>query len=247
MGFEVLYKYHERLETGGYDKDNTKELKRRVGDAYEDVPLEKVAAAIMQQLARRDIWVVDVSLVEYTRKPVSFKETKGGIVIKNKKFILDQDNTLVGQDLVSQDVTPQAVPGQQVVHPHEKVQAPAHQNRRPAAPAPQNRSNGRRPIRKVVYMPSTPELVRKHGLAGRLTIEGEYDVFEDRMNPNGVGTEYLLRDDHGRELWAQDEHFVPAQMNLMADRELGFSKSGRRADNNLKWDGVLDGEIPNLR
>ncbi len=251
MGFEVTYKYHERLEAGGYDKDNTKELKRRVGDAYEDVPLEKVAASIMQQLARRDIWVVDVSLIEFARKSVSFKETKGGIVIKNKKFILDQDNTLVGQDLVSEDV-PQTVPGQQVVHPHEKVhphqkvQAPAHQNRRPA-PAPQNRAGGRRPIRKVVYMPSTPELVRKHGLAGRLTIEGEYEVFEDRMNPNGVGTEYLLKDDHGRELWAQDEHFVPAQMNLMADRELGFSRSGSRQDNNLKWDGMINDQAPTLR
>jgi hypothetical protein len=247
MGFECTFKYHERLDAGGYDKENTKEMKRRIGDVYDDVPLEKLASAIMQQLARRDIWVVDVSVVEFARKAVSFKETKGGIVIKNKKFILDQDSGLIGTDLVSEEV-PQSVPGQPVVHPHEKLRPTGNRKPTPPTPVPgRPQPARRRPTKKVVYMPSTPELVRKHGLAGRLTIEAEYEVVEDRMNPSGVGIEYLIHDDHGRELWAQDEHFVPAQMNLMADRELGFSNSGRRADNNLKWDGVIEGEAPSLR
>jgi hypothetical protein len=249
MGYEITYKYHERLEAGGYDKENVKELKRRVGEAYDDVPLEKLAAAIMQQLARRDIWVIDVELMEYTRKKITFKETKGGIVIKNKKFILDNDNTLVGQDLVSEEIAP-SVPGQQVVHPHEQIrpqqsQAPARQQ---PSRAPTPPSRPQRVRRRVVYMPSTPELIMKHGLAGRLTVEKEYDVFEDRMNPSGVGVEYLIKDDRGRDCWAQDEHFVPSQTNLLGDRELGFSKSSRNSDNNnLKWDGVINSDVPSLR
>lgn len=37
MGFEVLFKYHERLEEGGYDKEDEKEMSKKVGKAYDDV------------------------------------------------------------------------------------------------------------------------------------------------------------------------------------------------------------------
>ena len=95
MGYEVVYFFHPRDEEGNYQKNETKELKKKVGDAFEDVPLEKLASVVMSQLARRDIWVFDVKIQELVKKEISFKETKGGIVIKNKKFLEFDDNQIL--------------------------------------------------------------------------------------------------------------------------------------------------------
>ena len=87
MGFECCYYYHEKVD-GDYNKEETKTFKKKVGDPFDDVPLEKLAASIMAQMARRDIWIVNVEIFELSKKPVNFKESKGGIVIKTKSFLL---------------------------------------------------------------------------------------------------------------------------------------------------------------
>jgi len=48
----------------------------------EEVPVEKLASAVMMQLARRDIMVFNVEISEFIKRKVSFKETKGGVLIK---------------------------------------------------------------------------------------------------------------------------------------------------------------------
>ena len=88
MGFECIYYFHKKVD-GDYDRENKETFKKKVGDPFDDVPLEKLAASIMAQMARRDIWIVDVEIFELTKKQISFKESKGGIVIKNKKFSFD--------------------------------------------------------------------------------------------------------------------------------------------------------------
>lgn len=126
MGYEISYFYHERLEEGGYDKDETKVMKRRVGDPFDDLPLEKCAGAVMAQLARRDIWVVDVEIFELSRKKITFRETKGGIVIKNKKFAVgDEGNqNLVVTDLVEEQ---QQFHGQQAALMQMPMDTPGYQ------------------------------------------------------------------------------------------------------------------------
>ena len=85
MGFEVVFKYHDKIENG-YDTLENKTFKKKFGDPYEDVPLSKLALFIMGQLARRDIWIVDVEINEFIKKSISFRENKSGIIIKNNKF-----------------------------------------------------------------------------------------------------------------------------------------------------------------
>src|SRR5205809_229584 len=90
MGYEILYQFHPRKEDGGYNTELTEEKTVRVGKPFDDTPLEKCAAAIMMQLARRDVWVVDVKVTELVKNEISFKESSDGkgIVLKNRKFKL---------------------------------------------------------------------------------------------------------------------------------------------------------------
>jgi hypothetical protein len=88
MGYEVLFSYNEKKDNG-YDSENVKTLKKVVGKATEDTPLEHLAALIFRQFARRDVMVFDVEIYEYTKKRISFKENKDGILLKNKKFSFD--------------------------------------------------------------------------------------------------------------------------------------------------------------
>jgi hypothetical protein len=90
MGYEVIFKYHEKKTEGtGYDVESVKTFKKVVGKATEDTPLEQLAKLVFGQMARRDVWVVDAEIYEYTKKKISFKETKDGVLLKNKKFSFD--------------------------------------------------------------------------------------------------------------------------------------------------------------
>lgn len=141
MGYEVKYIYHPKSEEGrGYDTDATQEKTVKVGKPFDDTPLEKCAAAIMAQLARRDIWVVDVEVYELVKKQVSFKESKDGkgIVLKNKRFSLNATAEMVQEldTFVATDPEPappqahEAIPTPAPVatppgaHPHERIQIP---------------------------------------------------------------------------------------------------------------------------
>ena len=51
VGYEIIYSYHEKQD-GNYNKEETKTLKKKVGDPFEDVSLETLASSVMGQLAR---------------------------------------------------------------------------------------------------------------------------------------------------------------------------------------------------
>ena len=74
MGFEVKYIYHERVD-GKYNTDEKKEMKKKIGTPLDDTPLETLAGAVLAQMARRDILVVDVEIQEYTKRSISFKQS----------------------------------------------------------------------------------------------------------------------------------------------------------------------------
>ena len=233
MGFEVTYQYHDRLEDGGYDKSVIKELKRKVGDPFEEVPLEKLASLVMGQLARRDIWVTDVEILELKRQKVNCRETKGGIIIKNKKFVLDaENNNITCQDLpeVSAQPTSNAlVPMQQAtaagIHPHNNL---------PLAVQQQNMS--KRPIKFVLVdsegvvldgsgdrMP-VPAAIKRAGLA--LRPNQRYAVFQEMDDPRDKRVDkfghptldrkkvYLMVDDNKREVVVSQDYFVNAEIRL---------------------------------
>lgn len=241
MGFEVIYSYHERGEDGDYNRDEEQELHRPVGDPYEDVSLERLASAVMAQMARRDIWVTGVEVFEFAKKPVNFRETKGGIILKNKKFMLDSTNIV--SDVM--DVTPPAAPG---VQPHQMLQqgqtAPA-----PAGDQPHN-SGPRRPVDVVVFAPelhNMPELNKK---GVKFTMDKKYPVYSKEPHPTGIGEVYKMIDDAGREQLISDKYFVPGNTELFGDKQLGFSETPEQRDGgNLYWGGAnadID-MLPNVR
>lgn len=248
MGFEVTYKYHERLE-GDYNKEETKSFKKKVGDPFEDVPLEKLAGAIMAQLARRDVWIVDVEVFELSKKSVSFKESKGGIILKNKKFNFDgggeDASTVIVQDMV------QAAPPQQYIPPANNGQHVNIQGQAAINPSkgvhPHEQGQPRRPIDWMVFYPELHHMTEIKQKNLRFTPDKKYPVFEKR---EGVGGEiFVMIDDTGREQLVSDKYFVPGNVQLLADKELGFSQNQQQRDGGkLYWGGANpDPDMPDIR
>lgn len=248
MGFECCYHYHERVD-GEYNKDETKILRKKVGDALEDVPLEKLAGAIMAQLARRDIWITNVEVFEISKKTVNFKEAKGGIVIKNKKFLFDSGGT-------TSFVTVEDVEQQLDHHAHSQIQYQPQvsqntqqQQHLSAAAHPHNLARQRKPVDFVLFAPEPQQLHEAKRKNLKLTVNRKYPVLEKKMSPTGVGEIYLVIDDVGREQSASDAYFVPANVNLVADRELGFSETTNERDGGtLYWGNAsADQNMPDIR
>lgn len=141
MGFEVVIIFHPRKEDGiGYDTEIKEEKILKIGKPFDDTPLEKLAAGIMSQMARRDIWVVDVRAVELVRRELQFKECKDGrgIVLKNRKFTFNEAAQMVAEDMGQPDQplqyqqpqqsnlvvpVPANQPVSQGLHPHEMLVA----------------------------------------------------------------------------------------------------------------------------
>lgn len=253
MGYECVYKYHERLEEGGYDRDETKSFKKKVGDPFEEVPLTKLATAVMAQLARRDVWIVDVEVFELSKKPISFKETKGGIILKNKKFLFDgggeEDSTIIVQEMIQHapqpvyTAQPYAPASQQNVNIQAQAmhQSPQHPHNSSVA------SGNRRAIDFVVFAPELQQMqeIRQKNL--RFTPDKKYPVFEKK---EGIGGEiFLMVDDAGREQLVSDKYFVPGNINLLGDKELKFSESPSQRDGGkLYWGNANSGnDMPDIR
>jgi hypothetical protein len=237
MGYEVIYSYHERGEDGDYNRDEEQKLHRPVGNPYEDVSLERLASAVMAQMARRDIWVTDVEVFEFARKPINFRETKGGIILKNKKFMLDSAN------IASSIVAVPDAPANNAPH-----QAVAQQGQASAGDQPHN-SGPRRPIAIVVFAPelhNMPELNKK---GVKFTMDKKYPVYSKEPHPTGIGEVYKMVDDAGREQLISDKYFVPGDTELFGDKQLGFSETPEQRDGgNLYWGGAnSDIDMPNVR
>lgn len=256
MGFECVYKYHDRLEEGGYDRDETKSFKKKVGDPFEDVPLTKLAAAVMAQLARRDVWIVDVEVYELSKKQVSFKETKGGIILKNKKFLFDgggeEESTIIVQDMIqhapqpvytAQPYTPTPGPISQTseinVQGQTESQFQPHNAIQQAVP--------KRPVDYVVFSPELQQMVEVKQKNLRFTVDKKYPVYKKE---SGIGGEiFTMIDDTGRQQLVSEKYFVAPPAGLYGDKELGFSESPSQRDGGkLYWGGAnAEPDMPEIR
>lgn len=239
MGYEICFNYHPKLESGDYDRENTEELRVKVGEPFEDVTLEKLASTIMFQRARRDVWVVGVEIFEYKKQQVSFRESDGGIIIKNKKFRLDQTANLMMEDIQ------EAPPHNPVVAPHNQMvsQPPVQQ----AVPNGVPIANpNRRPIHEVMLDPDIPNMhkVKQAGLA--FTEGKKYPVFSIKPHPKRIGVNvFVMWDDNNREVTVTDEYFLPANSNLKFGEI--FKEDGHDAGPSLAYQGIIDDVIPDIR
>jgi len=243
MGFEVVFKYHDKIENG-YDTVENKTFKKKFGDPYEDVPLSKLALFVMGQLARRDIWIVDVEINEFIKKSISFRENKGGIIIKNKKFSLDsklEESVIVEEEIVASDNSTQqqsvnvvvpvnaAAPANKIVYPHEAMKP------------------NKRPIGQMIFSPEAPQM---HEVSKfKLTIDKKYSIYEKRISP--TGELYVILDDLQRETVISDKYFIPAAINLIGDEEFANQQSAYVGatvkEPKLSWNGVVTDNIPRIR
>lgn len=244
MGFEVHYSFHERLEEGGYHTDEKKTMKKRVGDPFEEVCLDKCAGAILAQLARRDIWVTDVEVFELSKKKITFREAKGAVVLKNKKYQMDGATAAIVGEII--EAAPQA-PAQMtlVADPRQQVVPSVATGGHP------HNQGVLKPIKWVMFQPSYSNddaAVRAKLKLLRFTVEKKYPVFAEQLQSNQVGMAYRTLDDNGREQLVSDEYFVPADSQLLMDRELGFSVSPDKRDGGtLSYGGNRDDNMPKLR
>lgn len=244
MGFELVFKYHEKKDTG-YDTAEQKTFKKKCGEAYEDVSLEKLALLVMGQLARRDIWIVDVEINEFVKKTINFRETKGGIVIKNKKFTLDNklEASVVVEDCPSNDLdSDKKVQVANVnitknttktIYPHEVTSRDLTK---------------KKPIAQMVFAPE-PQQVREVSKY-KLTVDKKYLIYEKKTSTTG-GELYVILDDSQREITISDKYFVPASINLIGDEEFANQQASYVGAGNkepkLSWNGVVTDNVPHLR
>lgn len=201
MGYEVTYHYHERQEDGKYNTEETKELKKRVGKAFEDLSLEKLAAVVMGQLARRDIWVVDVDITEFVKKNINFKESSDGkgIIIKGKKFSLGASAELISEEV---EVTDLDEHGREVAPKRQGINVP----------------QGGQPLKFMIFDPPQ-ELLAEASKSGLAFTHGKrYPVFDSKEAVIGTrdgaplyGEMLSMRDDKQQDVVVSEKYFIQAQ------------------------------------
>jgi hypothetical protein len=100
-----------------------------------------------------------------------------------------------------------------------------------------------------VFAPEPQQLFEAKRKGLKFTENRKYPVFQKTMSPTGIGEIYVLEDDAGREQTVSDVYFVPGNVNLVADRELGFSESPQDRDGGrlLYNNASVDPGMPDLR
>jgi len=223
MAYEVVYKYHERLEDGRYNNEEIKETKKNIGNGLEEYPLEKLAAIIMGQLARRDIWIVGVEINEFIKKKISFKEpTDGkGVVIKGKKFYLGSSSEMICEDVED--------PQQQIaapnVQPHEMIRRGPNPKptQYPPNEALNRASNTIRPKSYMIFDPELPLLAQAEREKLKFKVGQKYPVYKIEEHPLGLtyGQIFTTVDDVGTTVTVSDKYFVPVGAGLIGEKEVG--------------------------
>lgn len=273
MGYELKLFYHDKLEEGGYSKE-IKEVNREIGEPFEDVSIETLAQKIMAQMARRDVLVINVEIYELKKQKVSFRETKGGIIVKNKKFILDaENNNITCQDIpetpqpgalvpVQQPQLPQLQPQNGIIAPHNALAINQQQQNMPKRPikfvvldsegAVQDVNGDRVPVALAI---------KRAGLQFRAG--QRYPVYQEMDDPRDKRVDkfgspaldrkkvYMMADDQKRELMVSQDYFVPADIKLersIADDPWDTTPGGGRGGPKLMFEAE-DGSagMPDLR
>ena len=123
MGYEVIISFFEKGEDGEFNKEDPKSKMAILGDPLTRVEPEHLAANIMNEFSRPDVWVEKVEIFEWVKKAVSFKEAKGGgVLIGGKKYnpSLNEIMKLAAESAAPpQQAAPQP-PQQQLVLPNQQ-------------------------------------------------------------------------------------------------------------------------------
>jgi hypothetical protein len=240
LGFEILYEFYERSENSDYDLTSLKEMKRRVGDMYEDTSLEQLAIQVMKQLSRRDILVKNVHIYEFAKKKISFKETNGGILIKNKKFVLDQTGIKVIEEEEIKDV------------PLNDLVVPS-----PVAKPPRQSTSIQTPSRYEIFDANASYLQFLANKGIKMTPKKRYPIVGEetavqRINVEGMvqelpGINYSTIDDEGKQVKISSVNFEPEQRGLTFGNLINQVQNDVNGRPKLLYQGGGDMNMPDIR
>lgn len=249
MGFEVKYAYYEKGDRG-YNTEDEKELTSKVGEPFDDVTLEQLAGAIMAQFARRDIMVFDAEIYELAKKKISFKETNGGIILKNKKYSFDKGAALHCANVVETIAPePQQSPAQQQQLAQQQLIQPQQQ---PGISAPPRRPPPPKKKGRVEYFSPPPGNDKEWSKIG-LSVGAAYEVLEEvgvkklEGSPGGEpqwtvqAVRYKIKNDRGETISAPVQNFQATPVPMSSD------PLGQGHGNGLMFDSVEGASMPNLR
>jgi hypothetical protein len=219
MSFECVFKYFERGEDGKYNTEEKKTLTKSVGKKGEDTDLDQCAKVILAQLARRDVWVVDVEICEFVRKQVSFKETKGGIIVKNRKYVLDS-----GEITSEPFIETKIADLKQLPIKEQQFQKP--------------------PLRYEVFRPNREDLAILLKNGTKLTLGRKYPIFEEKIKSGSDLFYYITQDDTGTRIELNSLFFEPERKGLIG---MGAEASYAIDGSNLSYVNSSSMNMPNLR
>lgn len=269
MGFEVQYQYHPEISKGEYNKQEMQTGNIKVGSPYEEVSLDVVAGKVMALMARRNILVVGVEIFEIVKKPIAFKESDDGIVIKNKKFRYDDGPAIAGEDL-AEKAEDQVEKLKQLLASNPELATllqPQSTVAAPSAPATPGtaiqkavpNTQGLGPILRYEFFDPEDDIwvqqAKKQIKDFAFTRGKRYAIYGENLKPVGSlggvaaqGLYYTVQDDKGRKQVVPNQLFSPvAAPKLEHEGELR-GQGGGLSDNGLRWDGVMgDNDVPKLR
>ena len=244
MGFEVVYYYKEATDVSGVYSEETFTKTSKVGKFEEEVSFETLAGKIMAQLARRNILITDIEIYEFTKKKINYKETKDGIIIKNKKFSFDNGAVVSGES--NDDEIEEILQNEELLNKLKKaigidkpqINLASKSNSRLS-------SDGKRPLRLETY---DPELLNKHKMEQKgykLTVGKKYPIYSEKK---GLGTiNYVTKDDAGKEIEISAECFVVSSMGLSFQEDESQIVGGNSCEINLWKNMQVQDQMPDIR
>jgi hypothetical protein len=240
MAYEVVFKYYDIKDDGSFCHDSPQEIKKKFGNIETEYPLDKLMSNITGYLARRDIYVFDVDVYEFTRKKIPFKITKNGLVLKNQK--VSYDDMLENTVLIAEK--PQVI--NQVENNQNQKTTVVNQNKNRFENLADKiiKNKNKKPNRFVVFSP--PLNVDKSKFNFKFSKNKKYPVFSERYAENGIGMILSMIDDAGNDVEVHDEYFVPFGNNLEYTDEMNLSKKDGNFDL-LNWQGDGNDTPPVLR
>ena len=250
MGFEVTYHYKESTEIAGEYSEDLLTKTVKIGKYKEDVSLDVLAGKIIAQLARRNILIVDIDIIEYAPKKVSYKETSSGILIKNKKFSFDSGAVVSeseDRDYDDEDIN-SILENKNLLEKLKKAIVPQQPSPKVNLASKNNiSSDGRKSLRMETYDPeiTTQAKIQQRGL--KFTLGKKYPIYEEKSLGVGGIMNYLTKDDSGKEVEIGSDCFVVPTQGLAFEDEgpRYFGESNREPD---IWGNVkVEDNMPDLR
>lgn len=239
MGYEIVYHYKDAGDSPGSYSEEVKEKRVNIGKPTDDVGLEVLAPKIMAQLARRNILIIDVEIYEYAKKKISYRETKGGIVIKNKKFSFDSGV------VVETDETYECDESSDLECEFKPIPSPSKSLAEKSCPLT-SKGTQRRPIRYEIFDPEPLAEFKAAQKGLKFTKGKKYPVYSE--SSMGTSVVYKTLDDVGKEVQVSSEYFVAVGTGLVKqdDEPTYVGAEGQTEEINL-WGRYEHTEMPDIR